>query len=1303
VHRAGYLDYVGIKRIDAQGKPLGELRLLGLFTSNVYSASPFDVPLLRRKLGNVMTRAGFLPKSHMQKTLQATLEGYPRDELFASAEDELFGIALGILRLQERQRTRLFVRRDLFGRFYSCFVFVPRDRFDTALCARIGRLLMRAFHGESCEFTPQLTESMLARVHYVVRTAPGARNDVDLRRVEAEIVAAARGWHDELADALTQRFGEERGARLRARYRGAFPAGYSEQYGAADAVLDIDIMETLAPEAALDMNLYRAPGAASAQLRFKLYQLGAPITLSESLPMLERMGVTVLDEHPYRIAPADGAPVWVHDIGLHAEALGELDLARLKPLFQELFARNWAGEVESDHFNRLALAAQLNWRQIAILRAYAKYFKQVGLPYSQRYIEDTLAAHPKLARKLAQLFALRFDPANGDAAAAQQLAEAIRADLDQVSNLDQDRILRQYLDTLLATTRTNYYQNDAQGRSKPYLSFKLDPAQVPNLPAPRPMFEIFVYSPRFEGVHLRGGRVARGGLRWSDRREDFRTEILGLVKAQMVKNTVIVPVGSKGGFVLKQAPAASEREAFMKEGIACYQNFLRGLLDLTDNLVDGKVVPPANVLRHDGDDPYLVVAADKGTATFSDIANGVSAEYGFWLGDAFASGGSVGYDHKKMGITARGAWESVKRHFRELGHDTQTQDVSVVGVGDMSGDVFGNGMLLSRHIKLVAAFDHRHVFIDPNPDAARSFVERERLFNLPRSSWDDYDKALLSKGGGVWPLTAKTIPLSPEARAALGVEAAAMTPTELKSAILKAPVDLLYNGGIGTYIKAASESHAQVGDRANDAIRVDGRALRCKVVAEGGNLGCTQLGRIEAALKGVKINTDAIDNSAGVDCSDHEVNIKILLNGLVLSGAMTMEQRNRLLAEMTDEVGALVLQDNYYQTQCLSVLTRRGVQLLDAQARMMHALETAGRLNRKLEFLPDDETLAERQAARTGLTAPENAVLLAYSKMTLFDALTASDLPDDPFFAPLLRSYFPRALQQRHTGAMLSHPLRREIVATVVANELINRVGSTFVFFVREETGAAEADVVRAWTQVREVFALDALWREIDALDNRVADAVQGRLLIDIARVAQRATLWFLRHPPGQDLAGVVTRFHAGIESLRARRAELLTEAERAAWRLRAEALVAERVPAPLAETITALELDLSGLDIVEVARAAARPIETVAAVYYTLDARLNHGWLRQQIALLPTDSHWQSLARAALRDELAWRQRSLTAAVLHGAQAQESVDSMLDRWEQQNRPTLTRARRVLADLQAIQQTDLAMLSVALRELRGLM
>ncbi len=1313
VHRPAWLDLISVKRYDASGEVTGESRFLGLYTATAYSADIDTIPQVRRRVADVVAGSGVVPGSHAAKSLQSILDVYPRDELFQIDTATLADHAIGILRLQERQRTRLFLRRDPFGRFTSAQVFVPRDRYNTELRVKMGHELMAALDGQSIEFTPMLTDSPLARIHYLVRARDSAPAEVDERALEARLARLAQRWEDEAGAELLRRHGEGPGLALARRFATAFPLAYREDFSAAVAAEDAELLASLTPQAPLAVRLYRPLGAAAGLLRFKIYSL-AKVPLSDSLPVLERMGARVLDEHPYLIAdggpaasatPSEGGSgVWIHDLGLQLGA--EVELSAVRARFEALFAAVWRGDVESDDLNRLALSTSLDARAIAVLRAYTRYFKQLGFAFSQAYVEATLNRHAAIAQELIKLFHARFDPSvrSGRDENVAALAFSIEKHLGEVASLDDDRILRQFFQTIEATLRTNAWQTAEDGQLKSYLSFKLNPREVPGVPEPKPLFEIWVYSPRVEGVHLRGGKVARGGLRWSDRREDFRTEILGLVKAQQVKNTVIVPVGSKGGFVLKAAPSASDREAYLAEGVACYKTFLRGLLDVTDNIVKGAVVPPAKVVRHDADDPYLVVAADKGTAAFSDYANAVSAEYGFWLGDAFASGGSVGYDHKKMGITARGAWESVKRHFRALGVDTQSTPFTVAGIGDMSGDVFGNGMLLSPHIQLVAAFDHRHIFIDPSPDTATSYAERQRLFALPRSSWDDYNKALISRGGGVWPRTAKSIPLSPEARAVLGIDAAELAPVELLRAILLAPVDLLYNGGIGTYIKASFESHSQVGDKASDAFRVNGEELRCKVVAEGGNLGATQNGRIEYAQKGRggkggRIYTDAIDNSAGVDCSDHEVNIKILLGGIVEAGDLTLKQRNDLLASMTDEVGHLVLQDNYYQTQALDVSQHRPMYWLDGQQRLMQWLEQTGRLNRAIEFLPTDEEIARRRAAGQGLTAPEGAVLLAYSKMSTYDELLASNLPDDPHFSRSLKAYFPKVLGEKFASQVAAHPLRREIIATHVTNTVLNRAGATFVNFLASEAGATAADVVRAFTLAREVFDLEPLWDQIDALDLQVDSPLQLDLLSELISAAQRASRWLLRlrlqsgHGQG-DLPSIIARYQPVARELRGNLRHWLPPAALQTWQDAADKLVSAGVAEPLAQGLAALRLTIPALDLADLAQKSGRSLEQAARAYFGVDEALDLAGWRAEINRLPTGTLWQTQARGSARDDVYAIASQITQGLL-------SRGEPLADWRKRNDKALARLHGLLGSLGA-QAPDLAPVSVALRELRHL-
>jgi glutamate dehydrogenase len=1296
VHRPAWLDYLAVKRFDEAGKVVGETRFLGLYTSKAYAAPVADIPQIRHRAAEVMRVAGVVPDSHAAKSLQAILGAYPRDELFQVDTATLIDHAVGILRLQEHQRTRIFVRSDPFGRFTSVLVFVPRDRYNTELRTRIGQELMQALDGQSLEFTPMLTDQPLARIHYLIRAHQQAPRHCDVAALEIRIASLAKRWEDDCKHALLQNHGEIVGLGLATRFANAFSSVYREDFSPMVAADDSLVLSGLTAQAPMAVRLYRPLNAAPGSLRLKIYNT-TKVALSDSLPVLERMGARVLDEQPYKVTtPGPEGTFWIHDLGLLLPA--ETVFALAKERFEDLFLQVWRAQVDSDDLNQLVLVTALDARSIAVLRAYTRYFKQLGFAFSQSYMEATLRKNADLAQLLIDLFNVRFNPDldTDRVTTEQQLSTKIEDLLSAVVSLEEDRVLRQFYGAIKATLRTNAWQISLTGDFKPYLSFKFNPRAMPGVPEPKPLYEIWVYSPRVEALHLRNGKVARGGIRWSDRREDFRTEILGLVKAQHVKNTVIVPVGSKGGFVLKNVRSPADRDAYMAEGIACYKLFLSGMLDLTDNLVQGQVVPPLKVVRQDGDDPYLVVAADKGTASFSDIANSVSKDYGFWLGDAFASGGSVGYDHKKMGITARGAWESTKRHFKALGINTQTTAFTVMGIGDMSGDVFGNGMLLSEHIQLVAAFDHRHIFIDPTPDVARSFAERGRLFNLPRSSWDDFDKTLISDGGGVYSRSAKSIKLSDAARAVIGVDAPELAPVELLNALLKAPVDLIYNGGIGTYVKASHENHTQVGDKAGDAFRVNGSELRCKVLVEGGNLGCTQNGRIEYAEKGGLIYTDAIDNSAGVDCSDHEVNIKILLDRVVEAGDLTIKQRNELLASMTDDVGHMVLADNYYQTQALDVACHRPAYLLDGQQRLMRWLEGSERLNRDIEFLPNDDEIACRRSAKLGLTAPENAVLLAYAKISVFDDLVASDLPDDPYFSRALTAYFPKVLSAKFAPAISAHPLKREIMATWVANTVVNRMGATFVNFLAAESAAKTADVVRAYTLAREVFDLEPLWDQIDTLDHSVSSKLQLDLLSKLIAVTQRASRWMLRlaRKGAANLPTLIERYQPAARSLRAHLGDWLPAQSMDNWKQAAEKLVQAGVTLELAQHLTALEFVFPALDLVDLTTQVSVTLEQSARAYFELDSLLGLSAWRVQINRLPTDTLWQTQARGSARDDVYAIASQITKAVL-------SRYPQVADWAAQNQPFIAHLNRLLETV-STQAADLAPISVALRELRQL-
>ena len=1300
VHRPSYLDYVGVKTFDGEGRVTGERRFLGLYTHTAYHASPRDIPILRRKVDAVLRHAAFPAGSHNEKALVEILESFPRDELFQISEPELIEIALGILHLGERQRVRLFVRRDPFGRFLTCLVFVPRDRFNTDNRRRIESILREATNAATIDYTTRVSESVLVRLHYLVYTEPGSLPDFDTAEIEARIIEATRAWSDDLEQALVEEQGEERGGELVRRYRDAFPTAYRADWLARSALSDIRRIEALSERNLLAISVFRPLEAAPGTLRAKLYKLGSPLTLSNMLPLFEDMGVEVADERPYEITPDGSGRTWIYDFGLHYDLEGEPGADGVREAFQDAFLRAWRGDTESDGYNRLVLGAGLTWREITVLRAVGKYLRQAGTRFSDRFVERSLVAHPEIARLLIALFKARFDPRRNDRDDATDVAEHIEQSIDAVESLDQDQILRTFLGVIRAMLRTDYFKDGSDDDLAGNVSFKLDPGQLAWLPQPRPEFEVFVYSPRTEGAHLRGGRVARGGLRWSDRREDFRTEVLGLMKAQQVKNSVIVPVGAKGGFVVKRPPGGSRKE-LMDEVVACYRIFIRGLLGLTDNIVDGEIAGPAQVVRYDGEDPYLVVAADKGTATFSDIANAISTERGFWLGDAFASGGATGYDHKAMGITARGAWECVKRHFRELGRDIGDEDFTAVGVGDMSGDVFGNGMLLSRHLRLIGAFNHEHVFLDPDPDPEASWEERRRLFELERSSWADYDSDRISEGGGVFRRSAKSIPLSPQVREALDVKDEALAPNELIRALLRAPVDLFWNGGIGTYVKAADEAQAEAGDKANDAVRVSADELRCRVVGEGGNLGLTQRARIEYALGGGRINTDAIDNAGGVDCSDREVNIKILLDAVVADGDLTPKQRNGLLSDMTEAVAALVLQDSYEQSETLSLSEAQATSMVDVHRRFIRALENARELDRELEFLPSGDELAERKRDNLGLTRPELATLLAYSKVHLYDELLDSDVPEDPYLSTELDRYFPEPLPERFGERMRRHRLRREIVATQVVNNMLHGGGTTFAFRLQEETGAPASEIARAYAVAREVFRMRDQWAEIEALDNEVDAATQIGVLLEGRRLIERGSRWLLRNAERPlAIAPTVARFEPGATALGESVMELLDPEDAEPLAERAAELRGAGVPASLATRIATLGTTYAVFDVVEVAADAGMKVEPVAAVHFRLGNRLQLHWLRDRIAELPRDDRWRALARAALRDDLYSLHRALTAEVLRGG-ATGDPEEMVRAWVDAN-PASERTLQTLRDIQVGRTFDLTTLPVGVREVRNL-
>ncbi len=1263
VHRRGYMDYIGVRRYGADGKASGEVRFVGLFTAEAYETPAHEAPLVRRKVKHVLTSAGKDPNSHNGKRLRNILETWPRDELFQSNEDELLTTALGVLHLYDRPRVKLFARRDPFDRFISVLMFVPRDRYDSGVRARAGQILADAFRGRVSAYYPSFSDAPLARVHYILGVTPGDHAEPDMAAVEAAIAETARTWDDRFEAAVRE--GQAgRVVQVLNRYAGAFPPGYRDQYDADEALADIQVIDDLAEGEAVRVRAFRRQGDDAATLRFKLYRPGAAAPLADVLPILEHMGLKALIEDGFKVSPA-GQPVWVHEFVLRDEAGEHLVFNDVKQAFEAAFVAIWTGRAESDGFNRLVLELGIGWREAALIRALAKYRQQSGLDPSQGVQEQALSDHPGVARLILDLFQTKFDPAvRADLNQRKEQAKAVEGKITEalqaVESLDADRVLRRLAALVGAIQRTNFYQPGADGGPKPYISFKIASRELEDLPAPKPYREIYVSAPHVEGVHLRFGPVARGGLRWSDRRDDFRTEVLGLVKAQQVKNAVIVPVGSKGGFYPKQLPRGGDRDAIQAEAIRAYKTFLSGLLDLTDNIdADNQVTPPPSVVAHDAQDPYLVVAADKGTATFSDIANGVAEAYGFWLGDAFASGGSVGYDHKVMGITARGAWEAVKRHFRELGKDIQTEAFTVVGVGDMSGDVFGNGMLLSKQTKLLAAFDHRHIFLDPNPDVAVSWEERDRMFKLPRSSWEDYDKAKISAGGGVFARSLKSIPLSKEVRELFEIKAEAVSPAELMTAILKSKAELLYLGGIGTYVKAKGETNADAGDKANDAIRINGSDLRVKVVGEGANLGLTQAGRIEFAQAGGHMNTDAIDNSAGVDSSDHEVNIKILTGILERGGELTRESRNTLLASMTADVGHHVLEHNYDQTLALTLLESDAVSEVDAQIRYMVDLEQRGRLDRRVEGLPTNTALLERKAAGKGLTRPELAVLLAYGKLDLFDEIVASQAPDDPWFETTLRSYFPKALDQ-YADAMQKHRLKREIIATVVGNQMVNMCGPTFPSRLKAAAGADIDAVVTGFTAAREILGVDGLWDQVNALDNKASADGQTALYKALAYALRSLAFWLARraHRDKSSVQQLVEAYGPSVKTLTGMAPAILSPFEQKAVAKRAKAYVADGAPEALAQGVAALQPLTTAADLVDLANASSWSVENVARLYHQVGAAFGFDRLRGAAGAFVGGDSFERLAVRRLIEDMLTEQTAITEAVLKfAASAQAGED----------------------------------------------
>ncbi|MGN2640939.1 NAD-glutamate dehydrogenase [Nocardia takedensis] len=1347
VHRSVYPYFIGVADIDESGAVVGDHLFIGVFTVTAVHENVLDIPVIASRVRAAIEQSGFGLNSFSGQAMLEVIQSFPRTELFSSDSETMRATATAVLNVGLRRQVKLFMRADGYGRFVACLVYLPRDRYTTRVRLEMQDILVRELGGASIDYSARVSESELASVYFTVKLPDGelgAPRETATRadtsepnrvRIQRLLAEASHTWDDHLTDELNS--APVVGPEVVKRYAEAFPEGYKQDFAPSRALHDIVRLERLT-EGSIVQHLYRRSESTPGSWRFSLYIGGTGISLSQVLPVLQSLGVEVVDERPYQITldavgGESAAERWIYDFGLlarpellrsaldrdldaellessaRADAL-EAEVRGLRERFTDAFEAVWFGRAEADGLNELVLRARLPWRAVSILRTYAKYLQQAGFPYSQFNIARVLLTYPDAARLFVDLFAARFDPETVDAEQAATLETQLRGRIDEVVSLDADRILRAILGLIKATLRTNYYVTDAEGMSRDYISVKVEPREIVELPRPRPQFEIFVYSPRVEGVHLRFGPVARGGLRWSDRLEDFRTEILGLVKAQAVKNAVIVPVGAKGGFVVKQPPAATgdpgaDRQALGAEGVACYRTFISGLLDITDNVdrASGAVLPPAGVVRRDGDDTYLVVAADKGTATFSDTANEVAQRYGFWLGDAFASGGSAGYDHKAMGITAKGAWESVKRHFAEMDIDTQTEDFTVVGIGDMSGDVFGNGMLLSEHIRLVAAFDHRHIFLDPNPDAASSFAERQRMFELPRSSWADYDASLISTGGGVWDRTVKSVPISEQARAALGLaeDVTALSPPDLVRAILLAPVSLLWNGGIGTYIKASTETNAEVGDKSNDPVRVDGNRLRVKVIGEGGNLGATALGRIEFCRNGGKMNTDALDNSAGVDCSDHEVNIKVLLDGVVSSGLLAEPERNPLLASMTDEVADMVLRDNVSQNSLMGISRFEAPRMLRVSARLIEDLEQRRGLDRELEALPSDSEIKRRIEEGSGLASPELANLMAHVKLSLKADLLVSELPDMAWFANRLPDYFPTPLRERFGAAIKRHRLRREIVTTMIVNEVVDHGGITYAHRLNEEVGATATDAVRAFAAAADIFDLHTMWARIREAD--ASTSVRDALELETKRTLDRASRWLLSNRPQPIAVGAeINRYSRGVRELAPKVPGWLRVHHVSTLTDHAADLIAEGAPTDLATEVFGLLNQFPLLDVLDIADITDRDGEEVGQLYYALNDHLKIDWLLEAVSHLERGDRWHSLARLALRDDMYSSLRSLTLDVLSAGDPEETADEKIAYWESKNQSRLGRARAALSELFESGTHDLATLSVAARQVRSM-
>ncbi|MDA0901921.1 MAG: NAD-glutamate dehydrogenase [Proteobacteria bacterium] len=1306
IHRGVNTERVRVQKFDKNGNVVGEYRFVGLFTSSVYYQSANLIPIIRKKINRIILESGFKASSHNLKDLVTTLESYPRDELFQIDCDDLFRISMGIVAIAGRSILRFFPRHDKFNRFVSCLIFIPRDNFNTALKDKIKEILTEEYNGEVTDVYTQITDSRLTRLHIIVRTDNGIPN-VDQIELENRLIEAARLWSENLKYELLDNFDRQEAKELFKTYKSAFSLSYTSRFSAKNAVLDTKYINKALESNRVICDLYQSSNVDVGVVELKIYSPSKNLTLSDIMPILSNFGFSVIHEHTYLIEPDKKDVVWCYYFNLNLSKHSAGFSKDIEEKFEEAIGKIWQNETGSGYLDHLVTAANLSYRQVFLLRAYVRYLYQIGFHYSQKHTSDILVQYSHIAELIVKFFETKFDPNfKGDRkSAVAKTHAAISKELNNITNSIDDYLIRKLANVVEATIRTNFFQKTADGEFKRYVSFKFDCSKVNDLPLPAPHAEIYVFSTDVEGVHLRGGKVARGGLRWSDRREDFRTEVLGLMKAQMTKNSVIVPVGSKGGFVVKKDTSFMNRDEFLQTGIECYKTFLSGLLDITDNVVKGKISYPDNVVRYDGDDPYLVVAADKGTATFSDIANGLAQEYGFWLGDAFASGGSVGYDHKKMGITARGAWVSVKRHFSEIGIDTQSQDFTCVGIGDMSGDVFGNGMLLSKHICLVAAFNHMHIFLDPNPDSAISFKERKRMFNLPRSSWMDYNQKLISKGGGVFERSAKSIKISKEVKELLAIDDDELTPNKLISAILKAPIDLIWNGGVGTYVKASSESHLEVGDKVNDVLRVNADELRCKVIGEGGNLGLTQKGRIEYAANGGAVNTDAIDNSAGVDCSDNEVNIKIALAEAVSSGKISLSERNKILESMTDNVAEHVLTDNRLQTQILTIENSKGHLALGDQAQFLKMMERSGLLNSKVEFLPNEKEIAKRQYEKKGMTRPELSVMLSYSKMDLYAKILDSGLTKDKYFQSYLHNYFPVQLQEKFAKEIDSHRLRDEVIATVICNKIVNRVGITLMRQIAHDNGVAVNDVIKNCIIVCDSFDLDKVWQNIESLDGKVDHKVQVRMFLAINKLLERSILWLLRNHKSKDIQSSINEFKSTISELCHILYNILADASRESYDRKVAEYLESKVPNNLVHKIASMDPLASAYDIIEISNKSKFDIKTAGQIYFEVGTRLHLKWLRSRVSGANIDNYWQKLSSKTILEDLYNYQMRIAQQVVDFSCKNKDfcpTGPSLDSWIDNVSLLVDRYDLFISDLRSQVNPDLSVFVVALNRIKAL-